>query len=369
MELEEIKNIIAKEFGINSIGSPLGSCTEKFLNNKILEVASKHNFPADIVEIFKQNPYKFRGHQKFDNGLFSGRYFVSLLCGWNNRFMWRDKIIMDSRHLPLKITPGLIKVVNEVEKRRMKIDQTTTIELVKKENGIIGDKIIEIVKKYGKDLSLKKLDDGERSVVKKYLEILSKMIKQDMHMCKIFPQSEIKEILSLKRGLIGFFSRKADIDFLLKGKNDYFKILYEGLRLDYNGSKFKLSDNYMGMLIVSMPNFSLRTPITKELSDSESLMRKIYIENDSPYSGIGFISNEWCVPEFYISISDKSNIGMKNYGSFPQEAFSASFKIISHNSSLIELASYDAGDFECAADEKFVIYEKYNDFAKNNGWI
>ena len=125
----------------------------------------------------------------------------------------------------------------------------------------------------------------------------------------------------------------------------------------------------MGMLIVSMPNFSLRTPITKELSDSESLVRKIYMENDSPYSGLGFISNEWCVPEFYISISDKSDSRKKNYGSFPQEAFSASFKIISHNSTIIKLASYDAGDSECTADDKFVIYDKYNDFAKSNGWI
>ncbi len=39
MNLEEMKNIIAKEFGIDSIGSPLGSCTEDFLNNKIIEVA------------------------------------------------------------------------------------------------------------------------------------------------------------------------------------------------------------------------------------------------------------------------------------------------------------------------------------------
>lgn len=276
---------------------------------------------------------------------------------------------MDSRYSPLKMSPELLKAIDEAEQRREKKNQTRTIDLVKQENSSVGVKIIEIVKKYGKDLSLKKLDNSERDVIKEYLKILKNIISQDMLMCKIFPQSEIKEILSLKRDLIGFFSRKADIDYLLKDQKDFLKTLYEGLRLDYNGSKFDLADNYMGMLIVSIPNFSLRTPITKELLDSEPEIRKIYMENDSPYSGIGFISNEWCVPEFYISISDKSDSKKKNYGSFPQEAFSASFKIISHDSSIIDLASYDAGDFECAADDKFVVYDKYKDFAKHNGWI
>ena len=112
---------------------------------------------------------------------------------------------MDSSRLPLKVTPELIKAINEAEKRRVKINQTTTIDLVKKENSIVGVKISEIVKKYGKDLSLKKLDNSERCVVKEYLETLKKIIRQDMPMCKVFPQSEIKEILSLKRDLIGFF--------------------------------------------------------------------------------------------------------------------------------------------------------------------
>lgn len=74
-----MKNIIAKEFGVNSIGSPLGSCTEGFLNNKILEIAIKNNFPSDIINIFKKNPYKFGIYQKFDNGRLSGKYFIALL--------------------------------------------------------------------------------------------------------------------------------------------------------------------------------------------------------------------------------------------------------------------------------------------------
>lgn len=79
MSLEEMKGIVAKEFGIESISSPLGSCTEEFLNNKILDVAVKNNFPANIIERFKKNPYKFGVYQKFDNGRYSGKYFIALL--------------------------------------------------------------------------------------------------------------------------------------------------------------------------------------------------------------------------------------------------------------------------------------------------
>lgn len=270
---------------------------------------------------------------------------------------------------PIKITTELIKALENAEIIRKHFNETTTLDLIGERDNNIGLKIKEIVKKYGKNLSYKTLNNDDKIIFEEYLKILKDTIKQDMIMCKIYPQSEIKKVLSLKRDLIGFFSRKADIDFLLKGQSDFFKTLYEGLRLDYNGSKFDLADSYMGMLIVRMPNFSLRTPITKELPISGSELRKIYMQNEPPYSGIGFISNEWCIPEFYISITDKSDGENKNYGSFPQEAFSASFKIISHNSSIIDLASYNAGDFECAADDKFVIYDKYNNFAKQNGWI
>lgn len=79
MNLEEMKRVIENEFGLNSISSPLGTCTEMFLNNKILEVAKKNNFPQNIIDKFKNNPYRFGKFQKFDNGEHSGRYFIHLL--------------------------------------------------------------------------------------------------------------------------------------------------------------------------------------------------------------------------------------------------------------------------------------------------
>lgn len=59
MNIKEMKSIIAKEFGVNSFASPLGTCKEYFLNDKILQVAVKNNFPPTIIDKFKNNPYRF----------------------------------------------------------------------------------------------------------------------------------------------------------------------------------------------------------------------------------------------------------------------------------------------------------------------
>lgn len=79
MNTKEMKSIISKEFGVNSFASPLGTCTESFLNDKILQVAVKNNFPPVIIDKFKNNPYRFGKCQKFDNGILSGRYFILLV--------------------------------------------------------------------------------------------------------------------------------------------------------------------------------------------------------------------------------------------------------------------------------------------------
>jgi hypothetical protein len=79
MNKEEMQTIIKKEFGVGSVSSPFGTCTENFMNNKILEVAEKNNFPSEIIKIFKDNPVKFPKYQKLDNGNMSGKYFIGLL--------------------------------------------------------------------------------------------------------------------------------------------------------------------------------------------------------------------------------------------------------------------------------------------------
>ena len=75
----EIINIIEKSCGVNSIGCPFGSCTEKFANEKMMEIANKNNFPDDVLELIKANPIKFHKYQKFDNGRDIGRYDANLI--------------------------------------------------------------------------------------------------------------------------------------------------------------------------------------------------------------------------------------------------------------------------------------------------
>lgn len=79
MDKERMEEIIKKEFGVDSLGSPLGSCTEDFLNDKIIEIAKRNNFPVDIIELFQNHPYIFPKYKKYDNGECVGRYYINLL--------------------------------------------------------------------------------------------------------------------------------------------------------------------------------------------------------------------------------------------------------------------------------------------------
>lgn len=78
-DITEIINIIEKSWGVNSIGCPFGSCTEKFANEKMIEIANKNNFPDDVLELIKANPIKFYKYQKFDNGRGIGKYYANLI--------------------------------------------------------------------------------------------------------------------------------------------------------------------------------------------------------------------------------------------------------------------------------------------------
>ena len=77
--ITEIINIIEKSWGVNSIVCPFGSCTEKFANEKMIEIANKNNFPDNIIELIKDNQIKFHKYQKFDNGRGIGKHYVNLV--------------------------------------------------------------------------------------------------------------------------------------------------------------------------------------------------------------------------------------------------------------------------------------------------
>ena len=82
-DITEIINIIEKSWGVNFIGSPFGSCTEKFANEKMIEIANKNNFPDDVLELIKANPVKFPEYKKYDNGRGIGRYYANLIRQMN----------------------------------------------------------------------------------------------------------------------------------------------------------------------------------------------------------------------------------------------------------------------------------------------
>lgn len=84
MNRERMEEIIKKEFGVGASCSPLGSCTQEFLNNKIIEIAKKNNFPEDIIELFQKYPYVFPKFKKYDNGEGVGRYYINLLGSYSN---------------------------------------------------------------------------------------------------------------------------------------------------------------------------------------------------------------------------------------------------------------------------------------------
>ena len=72
--------IIRKAFNVDKVGSAWGSCTEEFLNNKAVEIAVENNFPKEIIELFKNNPYRFPfKNQRFSNGIGAGIHYLRLL--------------------------------------------------------------------------------------------------------------------------------------------------------------------------------------------------------------------------------------------------------------------------------------------------
>ena len=55
----------------------------RLVNEKMIEIANRHNFPDDIIDLIKDNPIKFFKYQKFDNGRGIGRYYANLIRQMN----------------------------------------------------------------------------------------------------------------------------------------------------------------------------------------------------------------------------------------------------------------------------------------------
>lgn len=256
-----------------------------------------------------------------------------------------------------------IEAANKAFLNNKKIDETTTIDLIN-DRKLMGN-IKKLLNKCNDNNGIDNFSEEELSIISNYICELEGIIKQST-MCKVIPMKQVKKLIHLELDLKGFFTRKADFMALLYGKNDCVGALYSGLRLDYSKSEFEVDDDFYVVISVELPRFSIRVP-TKTTPNLDSIKsRYINIDNGWPYTGIGFISNEFLTPEFYISIDQNGNKSEP----FPIRAFTANLYLAKKGEKeLIHFAVFDCGDNECAADEKFVIDPKQLDFARKNGWV
>ena len=82
LNLEDVVRIIKKEWGVDTIQCPFGSCTEKFADKKMIDIAIKNNFPDNVIKTIKEHPIKFPNYQKYDNGRGIGRYYINLITDY-----------------------------------------------------------------------------------------------------------------------------------------------------------------------------------------------------------------------------------------------------------------------------------------------
>lgn len=82
LNLEDVVRIIKKEWGVDTIQCPFGSCTEKFAGKKMIDIAIKNNFPDNVIKTIKEHHIKFPNYQKYDNGRGIGRYYINLITDY-----------------------------------------------------------------------------------------------------------------------------------------------------------------------------------------------------------------------------------------------------------------------------------------------
>lgn len=72
---------VEKTFAVNSIGTPLGSCTDDFLLNKAIEVLKNSDISDveknELEQLFRQNMYKSFG--MFSNGKHAGIRYANVV--------------------------------------------------------------------------------------------------------------------------------------------------------------------------------------------------------------------------------------------------------------------------------------------------
>lgn len=249
-----------------------------------------------------------------------------------------------------------VEAAKEAYSNKKKIDKTTTIDLIGDEN--LVEDIKKLLSKFD-GATKDSFSEDEKSIINRYICRVDKIIKQGP-MCRVISQNEIKKYIDLEIDLKGFFTRKADFDALLYEKKDCVSALYNGLKLDYPKSIFTPDDDFYGVITVELPQFSIRVPT--KISNLDSIKsRYIYINNGWPYTGIGFIANEFLTPEFYISIDQNG----KKSEAFPIQEFGATLYLAKKNENKPTCLAIYADE----SDEYFEVIPQQREFARKKGWI
>lgn len=161
------------------------------------------------------------------------------------------------------------------------------------------------------DILLKKnmkktLDKSEcKLMVDLHNKVQNSISNSIITMCKVFPgdfQLNYNDVFDC-RDFGKCMVRKADLNWILENgeRNNAFENLYYGLALNFNGENYSKYD-CMYVLEIKIPKFAARMPVNMDYCTGNY----IYKEDDEPYTGFGFTKSEKGVPEFYISITNKS---------------------------------------------------------------
>ena len=74
-------NLFKKTFGVRSLSSPWGSCTEDFLLGKAIETLEKAEISTEdkenLKELFVKDMFHNRG--KYSNGDHAGRWYIRII--------------------------------------------------------------------------------------------------------------------------------------------------------------------------------------------------------------------------------------------------------------------------------------------------
>ncbi len=256
-----------------------------------------------------------------------------------------------------------ISKVQENLKIDKKIDTTPSLDLL---DANTASEIKKILGKLKSNNNIK-LTADEKFILLNSRDQIQKQLRQQVTMCKIIPIGDINQYLSFNYDIGNFMLRRADLHNLIQCNycNNIIDTLYHCLRLDYGHNSPFSSCNRLAVVELKIDNFACRVPLANtEYEKIED--KKININYDDPYTGVGWTKSCYGVPEFYVTIANEEksyintdgNLFSVGLGKFPLMAFDTNVYVADRNlNSLIKIACYfnegfDDGYQQCGSFEQ-----------------